>query len=607
VCARVLDTLAMWGPPQQQQAQQPNHPQANHANGNALVELPDAAADAAAALEEILHRKHLRRAALFVGLYLFVEAANWMLGSRDPAWFTSACMSGFRLLPCAALLWTLASMLLGHARWRSREVLGTAAAALVLEGAFWATGWRNETVLLMARWGWSHMLDSFAPAAWSALQLLLRVAPLCVAVPCFLWLLAQLFVVLCPVVLDAIAPPPNAAGVQLINLNPAAQPWAHIFHLLAHHPELRLCYVYTLASAALALGAELVFLHFDMPLPFVPAVWSWLKHAAPVLGSLAYEVAVFESRGAMIALAAARFILVVHRSLPLRSLELLTKKSKPRSQSSKKQGPAGSNSSAGSAAGAVPAADLSPSLLCLSCSRHRAPFLAVRCAADLVFEMHHLLAYPLSGVQGLHLQKLEMELQLIDTEETVRLERDRLRKLKEEAAAADDAEKEDGAEEAQRSAIDEHSDDEDDALPPVYLHTCNGCVLHSVRMQLLLPFLLCLLVCGAFAVLFAPPPSSAYSAVLSHVLHFWLDRVPALVLIDIGLGWSKGRVLQHARLYWAASAAVLLYAWWSLLQAPWAEVSLWAFLLPGVLSAAPYARSSSIVLDLVWLALWTIN
>jgi hypothetical protein len=89
------------------------------------------------------------------------------------------------------------------------------------------------------------------------------------------------------------------------------------------------------------------------------------------------------------------------------------------------------------------------------------------------------------------------------------------------------------------------------------------------------------------------------------MLHFFFDRVPVLVVIDVALGWHKGRVLQHPRAYWSASAAVILYAWGSVMHAQWSEGSVRNILLPNF--AAPYEKSSSLVLDAIWLVLWILN
>jgi hypothetical protein len=633
-CARALDSIAMWGPPAVAANDDANNN--NNAPGllvHELAAVPVAEADDPA---EVLRRKHLRRAALFIGLYACVEVANWLLDSHDPAWFTFTCISAFRLFPYGALMWAVLAVVLQGTPWRSREVLIGVGVAVGLEALFWSTGWRNELVVLLGKWWWRKSIDVVLPALWQGSKILVRIAPLGVAVPCFLWMLVQMSGEVLIMMADTIAPPPlQPNGVQVFNFNPAAQPWGQIFGLLVNDPNLRFCYKLSAASALVAVVAELLFSWLGVDLPFVRSLWSSLRAALPVLSSIAYEVAVFESRGALLGMAVARVLFVVHKSLPLRSLALLTKKSKTNARrSSSSGGDAGGASSSANAAGHASASGAAhtaaSSLVCLSCARHRHPFRALRLLSDMLFETHLLCSYPFSGVQGLHLQKQELELQLVDTDTTLRLAREERRKIH----AADEAAGAEGEGEGQspheptvaaastattarlfpRDDVEDEEDDvgegEDEdgsssSSPSLFLQTCNRCVLHSIRMQLLLPFLFYLLVHGLFVLLFPPAPYSTYSAVLSHMLHFFFDRVPVLVVIDVALGWHKGRVLQHPRAYWAASAAVILYAWGSVMHAQWSEGSVRNILLPNF--AAPYEKSSSLVLDAIWLVLWILN
>jgi len=123
----------------------------------------------------------------------------------------------------------------------------------------------------------------------------------------------------------------------------------------------------------------------------------------------------------------------------------------------------------------------------------------------------------------------------------------------------------------------------------VQIRTCPSCVLRSIHLQLLLPFALL----GASSLLFArllpPPPYSTYREIVLSTLHYIFDRVPLVVLLDLGAGWWTGRVLRWRKTYLALSALILAYAAYVVFFSWFHAVGIW-WLLPGSDTAGRGAR-----------------
>lgn len=595
----VLDFFGMWG----------GGP-ALHPLANMPLQLPHAAAAVAAAaadgvapapvdVVQLRRRQCIRRVALLAVTISLVEVYNALTGSSDPAWFTSMQLTWLRFLPLQFLAFLASLLALGGASWRSRWVQLGLVGALLLEGFYWHADFRSKTMTAFAHW----MVDSLAPKVGRLLSIAARVTPVAAVASSVLWTLSQALMVLLPIVADAAVeqqqPPPQqqqqlnananalqAQGMPIVNLNPNAQNFPLIFAVLRHNPQLRRCYRTVLYSVLAAVALECLFSYFGFQLPIVADSWRRLQVVGPVLASLLYEVVVFEGRGVLIGLALLRFVYVVDQSLPIHTLTILAPphatnvsspqlrpaESVPLDPSSTALARQGSSSSSSSASASPPV----PAVVCLSCARHRTPFMLVRLLQDLIFETHLLVSFLNSGVQALLIQRQEQTLQLIDTNVTIQLAIDQQRRQRSSAQGAD-ADANSNEQEAKYENADE---DEDTPEPHVQVQTCPDCVLHSIHMQLLLPFVYLCASYFLFSRLLPPPPYSTYREIILSTLHYIFDRVPLLVLLDLFMGWWNGRVLQWRKIYLSLSTLILAYAFYVVFFSWFHSIGIW-WLMPG--------------------------
>ena len=116
------------------------------------------------------------------------------------------------------------------------------------------------------------------------------------------------------------------------------------------------------------------------------------------------------------------------------------------------------------------------------------------------------------------------------------------------------------------------------------VQTCHSCLLHSIRAQLLLPFVDSLIVGTIFSVLLPPPPDSGSRSLLYGCMCLLLDRVPAVAMYDVVQGWWSGRELRWKRAYVGLTTAVLAYASYVVWVSWYHQIGVW-YLLPGEQSA----------------------
>ena len=471
-------------------------------------ELADAANPA------LRQRKRLRFFLLCLSCMLALEYLNWFHGPGNQEWFTqlltllrfTPLTAGIIALPVAALF----------DLWRNRWLQGILLVSVMLECAFWTFDFRSRSMELFGLFLW----QSVALSLWTLVVALVRAAPVTSVLVALGYMIAKLAMIIVPV----------------LNLDPAAQNWPLLFNIVRHNPELRRCYKVfgvTCMAAAMAQGA---YLFAGSELSWVADAWTKLRSVLWILALLAYNLTVADHRSVMFGLALLRFIRVIDQSLPIATLAI---HSSP---------PTGSTEAPCSSSLPAPAVPV-PSVVCLSCARHACPFTLVRWLQDFLFESTLLFCWPLSGVQAVHVQKHEQNMQITDTAQTIK--------------AARQAQRQERKSHEETSAVSEE-DGEDDL--PLQVQTCQSCLLHSIRAQLLLPFVCLLVLSPLLSVLLPPPPLFIYRNLLHACTCLLLDRVPCVALFDVVQGWWSGRVLKWKRAYIGLTSAVLAYSsymWWA--------------------------------------------
>jgi hypothetical protein len=531
---------------------------------------------------EVMQRIRWKRLLVAIALVVAVEGYLYYSGASDPVWAWTALSAFLRLLPLLSTMSLLVCLLAGVVEWRERMTLITVASIIVLESLFtyfeFHAPMRNSFLSLVS--------STLLPRLWNWALLAIRIAPLACSVISFGLLFWTIADVCFPLVVQVPFPP--------LQWNQNFQ-WNQIWHVLRHEQNVRNAYAVTLFATMAAITLETIFAYWDWNLGVFVETGAVLKRITPVLLSLAYDCMVFEGRGVILGLACARFIWVVDQSLPIHCLTIL--KSATSNTRNKRNGKAQQQQqlTAGETNDESSSSSNSSSLqvVCLSCQRaHAHPLRPIRWLIDLIFETHLLVTAPLSGVQGVMIQKKEQEMReqlgLGDVEQT---------QQHDETGEADES-----SEQKPRSKS------SSSLGSAVHIQTCVDCTVHSVRMQLFLPFFYSALLLGAFAIAFPAPRQSTYRDLLTSALHYLLDRVPLLCIIDIAMGFYHQRVLKYARAYWTITALVLTYAAWVSSSAWWMQLE-HAYLLPGFLYMyRTNAMASSILaLDVAWIVLWTLN